>query len=143
MRLILVDGLKAYWPSARPVRELMDGSRVAATLALKITPKAASAAIARPATMETPILIHAMMRVAVFKPAPPTAPPDALISLSEECASTRATMAAMIGHTTHDTMASTRPTIALVDVVGPATGATPGAAGVAAGAAAAHALPSQ
>ena len=109
---------------------------------MKITPKTASAAITTPATIDTPMLIQAMMRVAVLSPAPPTRPSEAAISLLDEWASTRATIAAMMGHTTHDTMARTSPMMALVEVMGPpACGAT-GAVGPE-GAFAIQAAPSQ
>ena len=132
----------AYWPSARPVFALIAGSRLEATFAVKITPKMASPAITMPAMMDTPMLIQAMMRVAVLSPAPPTRPSEAAISLLDEWASTRATIAAMMGHTTHDTMARTSPMMALVEVIGPPACGAPGEA-AAEGSFAIQTVPSQ
>ena len=64
------------------------------------------------------MLIHEMILVAVLSPAPLTRPPEAAISRSDLRARTSAMIAGITGQTTHETMASTRPTTALVDVVG-------------------------
>ena len=64
------------------------------------------------------MLIHDRILVAVLRPPPPTRPWEAAISSPDFLAKTRATMARMMGQTIHEVMASTKPTMAFVDVVG-------------------------
>ena len=67
---------------------------------------------------QSPMLIQAMIRVAVLSPAPSTAPFDRSISFEDSRARIRATIAGITGQNTQEITARISPTIALDDVGG-------------------------